>query len=76
MKRIVPIDYLKSKKSLGSNQDGFREFISFLATICADGSALPLALIYQRDLYDLQDSWLENYNSSSDEAYFAVSKKG
>lgn len=76
MKRIVPVDHLKSKKSLGSSQDGSREFISLLATICADGSALPPALIYQGDSYDLQDSWLEDYNSSSDEAYFAVSKKG
>ena len=76
MKRIVPIDHLKNKKTLGSSQDGSREFISLLATICADGSALPPALIYQGDTYDLQDSWLEDYDSSSDNAYFAVSKKG
>lgn len=76
MKRIVPIDHLRSKKVLGSSQDGSREFISLLATICADGSALPPALIYQGDSYDLQDTWLEDYDSSSDEAYFAVSKKG
>ena len=76
MKRIVPIDHLQSKKVLGSSQDGSREFISLLATICADGSALSPALIYQGDSYDLQDTWLEDYDCSSDEAYFAVSKKG
>lgn len=76
MKRIVPIDHLRSKRTLGSSQDGSREFISLLATICADGSALPPALIYQGASLDLQDTWLEDYDSSSDEAYFAVSHKG
>lgn len=76
MMRIVPIDHLKTKKSLGSSQDGSREFISLLATICADGSALPPGLIYQGDSHDLQDSWLEEFDSSVDSAYFAVSKKG
>ena len=76
MKRIVPIDHLQSKKVLGLSQDGSREFISLLAIICADGSALPPALIYQGDSSDLQDTWLEDYDCLSDEAYFAVSKKG
>ena len=76
MKRIVPIDHLRSKKTLGSSQDGSREFISLLATICADGSAPPPALIYQGASNDLQDIWIEDYDCSSDEAYFTVSKKG
>jgi len=76
MKRIVPIDRLKNKKILGSNQDGSREFISLLATISADGTALPPALIYQGDSYDLQSTWIEDFDHSSDEAFFAVSKKG
>jgi hypothetical protein len=76
MKRIVPIDHLKNKKILGSNQDGSREFISLLAAISADGTALPPALIYQGDSYDLQSTWIEDFDRSSDEAFFAVSKKG
>jgi hypothetical protein len=76
MKRIVPIDHLRSKKTLGASQDGSREFISLLATICADGSALSPALIYQGASGDLLDTWIEDYDCSSDEAYFAVSKKG
>ena len=76
MKRIVSIKQLKSKKLLGASQDGSREFLSLLATICADGSALPPALIYQGESHDLQDSWLEDYDSSIDEAYFAASPKG
>ena len=75
-KRIVPIKQLRSKQTLGSSQDGSREFISLLATICADGTALAPALIYQGDTHNLQDTWLEDYDCSSEEAYFAVSKKG
>ena len=76
MKRNVSRKHLESKKTLGKNQDGSREFISLLAAVCADGAALALALIYQGDTYDLQDTWLEDYDYSSEEAYFAVSKKG
>jgi hypothetical protein len=76
MKRIVSIRHIKSKKILGVNQDGNREFISLLACICADGTAIPPALIYQGESGDLQDVWLEDFDSSSELAYFGVSKKG
>ena len=76
MKRIVAVQQLKSKKLLGASQDGSREFISLLAGICADGTALPPALIYEGKSGDLQDTWLEDYDSSVDEAYFATSAKG
>jgi hypothetical protein len=76
MKRIVAIQQLRTKKILGSNQDGSREFISLLAAICADGTAIPPALIYQGESNELQDTWLKDFDSSYEEAYFAVSKKG
>ena len=76
MKRIVALRQLKSKKLLGASQDGSREFISLLAGICADGTALPPDLIYEGKSGDLQNTWLENYDSSADEAYFAASAKG
>ena len=55
---------------------GSREFISLLAVICADGTALAPALVYQGNTHDLQDTWLEDFNHSSKKAHFAVSKKG
>jgi hypothetical protein len=76
MKRIVSSKQLREKRLLGSKQDGSREFISLLATICADGTALPPALIYQGESGDLQDSWLEDYDHSSTEADFAALQKG
>ena len=75
-RRIVSKKMLKNKKLLGASQDGSREFVSLLATICADGTALSPALIYEGKSHDLQDSWLEDFNASEDEAYFAVSEKG
>ena len=72
----MPIKHLLSGKTLGTSQDGSREFISLLAAICVDGTALAPALIYQGDTHDLQDTWLEDFDHSSDEAHFAVSKKG
>lgn len=75
-KRIIMLDHLRRKKLLGASQDGSREFISLLACICADGTALPPGLIYQGDSGDMQDTWLEDFDHSSDKAYFATSSKG
>jgi len=41
-------------------QDGSREFITLLACICADMTALLAALIYQGKSQDLTDTWLNN----------------
>ena len=75
-KRVVPRWMLKNKRIAGSAQDGSREFISLLACICADGTALPPALIYQGASGDLQDSWLQDFNAFSEAAYFTASIKG
>ena len=56
MKRIVFKKKLKKQKVLGACQDGSREFVSLLTCICADGSALPPALIYAGKSGDLQDT--------------------
>jgi hypothetical protein len=36
--------------------DGNREFSTLLACICADGTKIPVGLIYQGTSHDLQDS--------------------
>ena len=72
----MPIKHLLSGKTLEISQDGSREFISLLAAICVDGTALAPGLIYQGDTYDLQDTWLEDFDHSSEEAHFVVFKKG
>ena len=75
-KRIVSIEGLKSKRIAGASQDGNREFITLIASICANGSALPPSLIYQGESYDLRDTWLDEFNHSTQRAFFACSKNG
>jgi hypothetical protein len=58
VKRIFPKALMKKQKLLGARQDGSREWITLLATICADGSSLPPALIYKAVSGNLQDTWL------------------
>jgi len=70
------IHQLKNKKLMGTMQDGSREFISLLACICADGSAIPPGLIYQGESKDMMDSWLQDFDHSKDNAWFTVSEKG
>jgi hypothetical protein len=47
VKRIFLKALMKKQKLLGASQDGSREWITLLATICADGSSLTPALIYK-----------------------------
>lgn len=67
---------LRSKKLLGAVQDGSTEFISLVACICADGTTIPPALIYQGESGDLQDTWVNDFDGSRDKAYFAASERG
>jgi len=46
MKRIVPREALESGRLLGVSQDGSRDFITLIASIYADGTHIPPALIY------------------------------
>jgi hypothetical protein len=75
-KRIVPTRSLKSGRIKGALQDGSREFITLLAAVSAEGDCLAPALIYQSDSGDLQDSWLEEFDESSQKAYFGASSTG
>jgi len=75
LKRIMTRHALKQGKIMGAAQDGCREFLSLLACICADGSKLPPALIYQGEHADLLDTWVADFNEG-DEAFFAATSNG
>ena len=47
-----------------------------ITLICINGSALLPALIYQGESHDLQDTWLDEFNHSTQRAFFACSKNG
>jgi hypothetical protein len=56
VRRIFPKALMQQQRLLGTSQDGSREWITVVATICADGSSLPPALIYKAVSGDLQDT--------------------
>lgn len=58
-----------------ATQDGNREFITLIASICADGTSIPPALIYQGTGNALQNTWIEEVNSTA-QVYFASSENG
>ena len=74
--RIFPKALMKRQKLLGTGQDGCREWITVLATICADGTSLPPALIYKAVSGDLQDSWLQDFDPNEHSCWFASSPNG
>jgi hypothetical protein len=57
-------------------QDGNREWITVIACICADGSVLDPALIYQSVGENIQDTWLEDYNPQVHKAHISSSPSG
>jgi len=62
LKRIMTLHALKSGRIMGASQDGSREFLSLLACICANGTKLLPALIYQGESHDMLDSWVQDFN--------------
>ena len=75
-KRVFTQAYFESGKLLGAGQDGNREWITILATICMDGSYLPPSIIYQATSGNLQDTWLDGFDPQKDEAFFTSSPTG
>jgi hypothetical protein len=66
----------KSKEVRQAIQDGSREWISLIACICADGSALDPALIYKAASGSLQSSWVEEISPQEHSAFIASSPSG
>jgi Tc5 transposase DNA-binding domain/DDE superfamily endonuclease len=61
-KRIFSRAMYERKEVRQAIQDGSRKWISLLACICADGSSIDPALIYQSNASNLQSSWVEEMN--------------
>jgi len=72
MKRIMTKEAYDSGKITKVKQDGSREFISLLASIYADGTKIPPALIYKGASGDLQDTWLDDLEEK-EHAWFTSS---
>jgi hypothetical protein len=74
--RIYTKSAFKAKRILGHTQDGNREWITILGTICADGTAIPPAIIYGAKTEYLQSSWVEDVEVGQHQASFASSPNG
>ncbi|KAF2838465.1 DDE-domain-containing protein [Patellaria atrata CBS 101060] len=66
-RRIYSKAAFESGRVKGIAQDGNREWITVLATICADGTAIPPGIIYPSESGAIQDTWLEGYRPEEQE---------
>jgi len=57
-------------------QDGNRDWITTLCTICADGTTLPPALIYEAMNDNIRDIWVEDIQPGQHQVYVASSPSG
>ena len=75
-KRVFTKAALTSKRVLGAVQDGNREWITCIATICADGTSLSPGLIYKASTGNIQDTWLQDFDTQRHPVFFASSPNG
>ena len=73
--RIMTLEALRSRRITHMMTDGNREFVTLMACICADGTSIPVSLIYKGESHDLQDSWVDQIEET-DEVFFAASANG
>ena len=76
VRRIFSKDLKGSGKLLGAVQDGSRDWLTVVATICADGTALAPLLIYEAEAGTIQDSWVKDFNPEEQDCFFSSSPNG
>ena len=75
-KRIFSKRSWKKKQNKQMLQDGNREWISLIACVCADASALPPRLIQPAESQNIQSSWAEDVKVGDHMAFFGTSQSG
>jgi hypothetical protein len=66
----------KSKRLKGAGQDGNREWITIIASICQEGKPPPPAIIYAAAINNHQDTWYEDLDTDEAVAHFITSPNG
>ena len=74
--RIFTQKSLVNGRVLGVNEDGNREWITLMATICADGTWGRLLLIYPSAAHALQDTWLTGVDYTQHNVSFSATASG
>jgi len=75
-KRTFSRQMWEAKQVRATLQDGSREWITLLATVCADGSVLPPGIIYQSANSSLQASWVADVKAGKHDVFIASSPSG
>jgi hypothetical protein len=75
-RRIFSREQWKAGRLLGACQDSNRSWITLLACIGQDLEPLPPILIYQDKEGNFQDTWLDDFDPETEEAYFSTSPTG
>jgi hypothetical protein len=57
-------------------QDGNREWITILPTICADGTSLPTGVIFQAKDSNIRDTWVNDLRANEDTLFVTSSPSG
>jgi hypothetical protein len=70
-RRVFTRELYEQGNLTGAGQDSSREWITVVATICADGTHLSPALIYKAISGNLQDTWLNDLEPEEHDCHFA-----
>ena len=74
-KRVFSRQLYERKEVTEALQDGSREWITLLACICADGTKIPPAIIYQGK-GPLRSGWVEDVEVNKHEVFVSTSPSG
>ena len=75
-KRVFSKATWESKGKRQSLQDGNREWVTIIASICADGSTLPLGLVFAGKPNTIQQSWVEDLEAGNDSVFITATPSG
>ncbi|KAF1933347.1 putative pogo transposable element [Didymella exigua CBS 183.55] len=75
-KRVFSRRQYEKKEVRQARQDGSREWVSLLATICADGTALPPGIIFASKNSTIQSRWVADIHPGKHSVHVASSPSG
>jgi hypothetical protein len=74
--RIFDKQQYKLKQYKQASHDGNRKWVTVLASICGDGSALPPAVIYPSPSNEVPQSWVHEVDANKHSIHFGTSPNG
>ena len=74
--RYFAVTEYKKVRLKGAGQDGSREWVTTIASICQDGTALPPTIIWAAAKNNHHDIWTEKLITKDREIYFTTSPTG